>query len=97
VQQPLLIGQLRTVEQSLYRMIAEGVEMRYVDFRDSTREALLQNPEGLTWVQLKEMLELPYQRPCPTWTKRMAQEDGLYRTRGQGRAFVWKIGPEAKL
>lgn len=76
-------------------MIAKGAEMRYVDFRDSIREALLQNPEGLTWVQLKEMLELPYRRPCPTWVKRMEQENGLQRARGQGRAFVWKIEPKA--
>jgi hypothetical protein len=34
--------------------------MRYVDFRDVIREELRQNPAGLTWAELKERLDLPY-------------------------------------
>jgi hypothetical protein len=65
--------------------------MRYAEFRDLVREELGHYPDGLTWAQLKEALRLPYDRPCPTWVRRMEQEDGLSRAKGGGRAYVWKI------
>ena len=40
--------------------------MRYVDFRDVILEELRQNPAGLTWVELKERLDLPHEFPCLT-------------------------------
>ena len=66
--------------------------MRYVDFKDQIQQELCQNPTGLTWAQLKDRLDLPYDRPCPAWLERLEQEIGLLRVRGSGRAFVWKIG-----
>ena len=65
--------------------------MQYVDFRDAIQRELRRNPEGLTWVQLKEHLDLSYDRPCQTWVYRMEEEIGLTRVRGTGRAFVWKL------
>jgi hypothetical protein len=67
--------------------------MRYVEFRNAIEEELRQNPDGLTWAELKERLKLPYERPCPTWIRRMEEEAGLSRARGAGRAYVWKIRP----
>lgn len=66
--------------------------MRYVDFRDVIRDELRRNPTGLTWAELKHRLDLPYERPCPTWVRRMEQEVGLSRAKGSGRAHVWKVG-----
>ena len=68
--------------------------MRYVDFRDMIQEELRQNPAGLTWAELKERLDLPYDRPCPTWVRRMEQEVGLSKAKGPGRAYAWKVRPE---
>jgi hypothetical protein len=65
--------------------------MQYVNFRDVIREELRQNPSGLTWVELKERLGLPYDRPCQTWVMRMEKEIGLSREKGFGRAYVWKV------
>ncbi len=65
--------------------------MRYTDFRDAIRDELKQSREGLTWGELKERLDLPYDRPCPAWVKQMEKEIGLSRARGSGRAYVWKI------
>jgi len=65
--------------------------MRYVDFRDVILEELRQNLAGLTWAELKERLDLPYDRPCPTWVKRMESEVGLSRAKGSGRACVWRV------
>jgi len=65
--------------------------MRYLVFRDLIRKELRKNPAGLTWLELKERLNLPYDQPCPTWVKRLEDEIGLSRTRGAGRAYVWKV------
>lgn len=71
--------------------------MRYVDFRDAIRDELRRNPAGLTWAELKDRLDLPYERPCPTWVSRMEQEVGLSRAKGSGRAYAWKVGSKNTL
>lgn len=66
--------------------------MRYVEFRESIREALQGKPDGLTWAQLRDQLTLPYDRPCPAWTRQLEQEIGLKRARPKtGRALLWRI------
>jgi hypothetical protein len=65
--------------------------VRYVDFRDAIEKELRRNPDGLTWAELKQRLDLPYDRPCPTWVRQMARESGLSRARGTGRAHLWKV------
>jgi hypothetical protein len=72
-------------------MTLSETPMRYVDFKNAIREELLQNPGGLTWVELRERLNLPYTRPCPTWVTRLEQEAGLVRAKGPGAAYVWKV------
>jgi hypothetical protein len=66
--------------------------MRYTEFRDSIHKELRRNRSGLTWAQLQQRLELPYDRPCPTWTKQLETEIGLKRVKGNGRALTWKVG-----
>ena len=63
--------------------------MRYVEFRDAVLEYLRRRSRGRTWAQIRDDLDLPYKRPCPTWTARLERESGLTRTRGAGRALVW--------
>ena len=65
--------------------------MRYTDFRDSIRDELACHDGGLTWVELKTCLHLPYERPCPTWVKELEREIGLSRVKGSGRAHVWRL------
>jgi hypothetical protein len=65
--------------------------MRYVDFKHAIIEELLRNPEGLTWMELRKRLDLPYDRPCQSWIQRMEQEDGLTRISGPGRAYLWTV------
>ena len=65
--------------------------MKYIEFRDTIRSELQRNVAGLSWVELRDRLELPYDRPCPTWTNRLEQEIGLVRVRGEGRALIWKL------
>ncbi len=68
--------------------------MRYIEFRDKIKNELHGNPAGLTWTELKQRLNLPYDHPCPTWVKQMEQEVGLSRKAGTGRAKIWRVNPE---
>ena len=66
--------------------------MRYADYRDAIRKGLRSNAAGLTWSQLRGRLQLPYDRPCPAWTRQLEADIGLVRTKGTSRALVWKLG-----
>ena len=70
--------------------------MRYVEFKHAIAKALRQSPEGLTWAQLRQRLDLPYERACPTWIKQMEQEIGLSRMKGSGRAYIWTLKEPGK-
>jgi len=65
--------------------------MKFIDFRDEIKKELCRNPEGLTWIELREKLDLPYERPCPAWVQRLEKEIDLTRRKGYGRALVWMI------
>ena len=65
--------------------------MRYEEFKSGIREHLARNPAGVTWVRLRSELGLPYDRPCPEWTRRLEQEIDLVRRKGAGNALVWAL------
>ena len=69
--------------------------MRYVEFKSAIEKKLRKHPGGLTWSQLKERLDLFYERPCPSWVKQLEREIGLRRVKGAGRAYVWKVDRES--
>lgn len=70
--------------------------MRYVEFRDAIRNELTRTPEGRTWVELRDHLDLPYERNCPEWTRILEEEIGLIRVKGETRALVWKLKKRGK-
>jgi hypothetical protein len=63
--------------------------MTYQQFRDSIQTKLRSRRLGMTWRELRDDLELPYDRPCPEWTRRLESDIGLVRKKGTGNAFVW--------
>ena len=65
--------------------------VRYLEFKEQIEQTLRESPEGKTWVELREQLTLPYDRPCPTWVKQLKDEIGLKRNKGPGRALVWTV------
>ena len=71
--------------------------MRYTEFRDAIQKELRQMPEGLTWVDLRDRLGLPYDRPCPTWIRQLEIEIGLSRVKGRARRLVWKVATVRKI
>ncbi len=69
--------------------------MHYVEFKAAIQQHLKRKRQGATWVELRETLALPYERPCPEWTRRLEEEIGLVRRKGEGRALVWELEPRA--
>ena len=65
--------------------------MRYTQYRDAIAGALRRRASGMTWDELRAHLVLPYDRPCPAWTKQLERDIGLTRVKGEGRALVWKL------
>lgn len=63
--------------------------MTYQQFRDLIQTKLRERHLGMTWRKLRDDLELPYDRPCPEWTRRLETDIGLIRKKGAGNAFVW--------
>lgn len=63
--------------------------MHYVEFKAAIQQHLKPKRQGATWLELRETLALPYERPCPEWTRRLEEEIGLVRRKGAGRALVW--------
>ena len=65
--------------------------VRYAEFCDAIEVELRRNPTGLTWAELKQRLNLPYDRPCPTRVRQMGRDVGLSRAKGTGRGYLWKV------
>jgi len=70
--------------------------MTYVEFNRLIHSQLQKRSQGMTWKELKESLDLPYDRPCPEWVSRLEKEIGLVRAKGAGKAFVWRVANGTK-
>ena len=68
--------------------------MHYEKFIELIQNELVKHPDGLTWVELKNKLNLPFDRPCQTWIYQMEQEIDLTRSRKTQRTYIWKISPK---
>lgn len=69
--------------------------MKFNVFREKVLSDLKSEPEGLTWNELKRRNKLPYDRPCPEWTKVLEVENGVVRKRRKGRELLWELIPKA--
>lgn len=65
--------------------------MRYPEFKSAIHQHLQRHRQGATWNELREKLSLPYDRPCPEWTRRLEKEIGLTRSKSSGRALLWQL------
>lgn len=68
-----------------------GSRMKYTEFRDSIRKVLEGSLTGMTWKELKQSLDLPYERPCPQWVGRLEREIGLVRREKKANALIWRV------
>jgi hypothetical protein len=65
--------------------------MKYLEFRDAIQHELVDNPGGLTWIQLRKRLSLPYEKPCQTWIAQLEKEIGLKRESRVHGALIWQV------
>ncbi|MCB1209298.1 MAG: hypothetical protein KDK97_08225 [Verrucomicrobiales bacterium] len=65
--------------------------MSYVEFKTTLQRHLEKCSGGATWSELRDTLKLPYDRPCPEWTRRLEKEIGLVRHKGDGRSLRWTL------
>lgn len=65
--------------------------MSYSEFKNAITKYLRKHRAGATWQELRDGLSLPYERPCPEWTRQLEQEIHLQRRKGTGRALVWSL------
>lgn len=70
--------------------------MRYPEFKAAIQKHLKRNRKGATWNELREKLSLPYDRPCPEWTRRLEEEIGLTRNKTSGRALIWQVSSSTR-
>ena len=64
--------------------------MTYDAFKLAIVTELKKRLSGRTWKELRSDLKLPYDRPCPEWTRRLEREIGLRREKGDGNALIWR-------
>ena len=71
--------------------------MRYTEFRGLIQNELIEHPDGMTWAELKQRLDLPYDQPCQTWVRQLEHDISLSRESRIGRAYVWKVQPDEQV
>ena len=62
----------------------------YEKFKTQIEAILKVEPEGLTWTEIKQRLNLPQRVPNNQWVRKMEKDIGLKRTR-QARGIVWRV------
>jgi hypothetical protein len=72
-------------------VVREAPAMRYIEFKTTIQRHLRKHRHGATWTELRDALALPYERPCPEWTRRLETEIGLVRRKGSSRSLVWSL------
>ena len=66
--------------------------MTYEQYKGLIHAELRKRGRGMTWRELRDNLDLPYERACPEWTRRLEEDIGLIRRKGIGKAFLWSCG-----
>lgn len=62
----------------------------YEKFKMQIETALKAEPNGLTWTEIKQRLNLPQRVPNNQWVRKMEADIGLTRTK-EARGIVWRI------
>jgi hypothetical protein len=63
----------------------------YLEFKSAIETTLRRKHAGATRKELKVAARLPYDRPCPEWTRNLESEIGLVRRKGTGRELIWRL------
>lgn len=64
--------------------------VRYEEFKNRVLKLLMDEPEGLTWTEIKEKLDLPQRVPSNKWVCMLEKDIGLVRIKGT-KGIVWRL------
>ena len=56
--------------------------MRYEQYKTAIQQHFKRIRAGATWLELRTALALPYDRPCPDWTRRLEGEKRVDSAQG---------------
>ena len=62
----------------------------YEDLRDEIEKILEPRAQGLSWTQIREILQLSQKAPYHKWAKRMEKDIGLVREK-KGSKTIWRL------
>jgi antitoxin component of MazEF toxin-antitoxin module len=70
-------------------------KMSYLEFREKIAQVLKTQPNGLSWTEIRERLQLSQKVPNNLWVATMEREIGLQRRSDSRTAkIIWKLGPK---
>jgi len=64
--------------------------VRYEEFKNRILKLLMDEPEGLTWTEIKKKLDLPQRVPSNKWVRMLEKDIGLVRIKG-AKGIVWRL------
>lgn len=64
--------------------------VRYEEFRQKVLKLLMDQPEGLTWMEIKVKLNLPQRVPSNKWVSMLERDIGLVRIK-EAKGIVWRL------
>lgn len=68
------------------------VKFAFETFAAAVLTVLTENPQGLTWSQIRELGELEQATPNPIWVYRLEKEYGLQRDRDKRTSqLLWRL------
>lgn len=62
----------------------------YDKFKTQIESALKNEPQGLTWTEIKQKLNLPQKVPNNRWVRQLETDIGLTRTK-EPKGVIWKL------
>ena len=65
--------------------------MDYEEFLEKVRATLEDEPEGLSWSQVRTKAGLPQKAPNNKWVRRLERDLGLKRSLVSGKGTIWRL------
>lgn len=84
--------QINFISKPIKNKIPKSSEpkMSYIEFRDKIKNVLEYRDNGMTWTQIKELLELEQIVPNNKWVRQLEKDIGLKRIRDTD-GVIWRI------
>lgn len=82
---------IRKMKKGEIKKMRQNPMVQYERFEEEIRSLLDENPEGLTWTEIKKSTNFPQKVPNNKWVKKLEEKIGLKRMRVRDRGILWKI------